>query len=558
LPRVYHNGPEHVLSFTTTLDKGHTGRANINIETVQGGGVDLLKTLGRQAVKTYTTNERYLKEFLMSWITKLHDAQEALVSVPFGWWTEGGKRHGFVYGGVIIKDGGRGASPSGMGDAITRDIYQPTGDIKPWLDACKLVTDQKRPELDAIIAASFAAPLMVSPAEYSALLSVWGTTGVGKSTAIKVGQAVWGHPKRSKEVTRTTANSVIHKMGTLRNLPIYWDEIKNKTAQKNVFETVFAGSEGIGPGRLTSNIEQRARDDWQTLLVTCSNLSFVDFVVAEQKTTAAGLYRVFEYHIGESLPGAPGQVNPADASRITQELENNFGMVGMKYAELLGADPKAADEFIMAIYYGFCKAVNVTKEERFWPATCAVLIAGAMYANSFGAEIDVERLTSFLAEAYEKNRKRLLDEATEGGTVIHTTEALTGFLKAYTENTLYTDTYPNGRGKPTPVKFIFGPDPNRPKPIHVQWCVTDRKLRISRPKFNDYMNDKNLSPMQIMNGLRDYFKATVSAARLGGGTTFAAGQEQVISIPIPEGSPLEAQMLAQNTKHPADGMGEVL
>jgi hypothetical protein len=131
-------------------------------------------------------------------------------------------------------------------------------------------------------------------------------------------------------------------------------------------------------------------------------------------------------------------------------------------------------------------------------------------------------------------------------------------LKAYTENTLYTDTYPNGRGKPTPVKFIFGPDPNRPKPIHVQWCVTDRKLRISRPKFNDYMNDKNLSPMQIMNGLRDYFKATVSAARLGGGTTFAAGQEQVISIPIPEGSPLEAQMLAQNTKHPANGMGEVL
>lgn len=548
MPLAHKDGTTHTLSFTTSLDKGYTGRVSVDLETLMGGGVDLLKTIGRLGVMTYPPNERYIKEFFMSWLSKLNEANAATKSVPFGWWVENGQRHGFVYGGLIVKDGGRPPAPAGMGDANTRDIYQPTGEIQPWIDACKLVTDQQRPELDAIIAASFAAPLMVSPAEYSALLSAWGATGVGKSTAIKVGQAVWAHPKKAKEVTRSTANSVIHKMGQLRNLPVYWDEIKNKKAQGQVFETFFAGSDGIGPGRLTSNIEQRARDDWQTMLIIAANLSFVDHVVSEQKTTAAGIYRVFEYHIPSVLPDAPGQMNSADASRITQELENNFGQVGMQYAKLLGSDPKAADAYTMAIYHGFYKRVKANKEERFWSSICGCLIAGACYANMFGAQINVERLTEFLIEAYEKNRQRLTEEATEGGTVINTTEALTGFLKAHVENTLYTDTFPVGKGKPKPVACIFGPDPNRPKPIYVQWATEARKLRIARPRFAKYMHENNISHQQILNGLKDYFGAISSYAVLGAGTVHTSGQEHIITIPIPEGSPFEAQMLAHEPK----------
>jgi Domain of unknown function (DUF927) len=545
-------GP-HALNFTTTVDrnkitgKWHTAGASITHEVIQGGGIDLLKTLGRQGVKVVPENKRFLEGFLMAWYTKMHDAEDAAMSVPFGWWSPGGKRHGFVFGGLVMKDDNT-QSPSGMGDTHLREAYQPTGEAQPWIDACKMVTDQKRPELDAIIAGAFAAPLMVVPAEYSALLSAWGATGVGKSTAMKVGLSVWGHPKLTKEVTSSTSKSVIHKMGQIRNLPVYWDEIKNKKAQIQVFDTFFSGSEGTGPSRLTSNIEQRARSDWQTMMVICSNISFVDHIVGEQRTTTAGIYRVFEYYVGTSLPGAPGQIDAMDASRLTQALEDNYGVIGMQYAEVLASDPKTADEYTLSICRLFSARVKATKEERFWVALCGTLIAGAGYANRFGAEIDIDALTLFLAATYEKNRQRMTEEGVEGGTKINTEEALTGFLKDHVENTLYTDTFPVGKGRPKPVTEIFGPDPHRPRPIHVQWVMDDRKLRISRPAFFAYLQEKNTSAIQIMNGLKDFFGATVAYAVLGAGTVHRGGQEHVISIPIRAKSPLEAQLMVHQKK----------
>lgn len=540
------------LNFTTTVDKGHSRQVSITLEIIQGGGTELSKALGRAGIKTYPPGERYLREFFMAWITKLHDAQEATVSVPFGWWThqanekEKAKRHGFVYGGLIMKDDGTD-SPAGMGDIKLRAEYQPVGDSEPWVAACQMVTARKRPELDAIIAASFAAPLMVTPAEYAGCLSVWGSeTGVGKTTAMKVGLAVWAHPKKAKETTSSTAKSVIHKMGQIRNLPVYWDEIRNKKAQAHVYDTFFGGSEGVGGGRLTSNIEQRGKDDWQTMLITCSNISLVDYVVRDQRTTPAGMARVFEYNIGRRTTD-DGQLNTMDASRITQELENNYGMIGLKYARLLANSPDAADELTKAICESFGKTINATEDERYWVSICGTLLAGAGYANLFGAKIDVEALNKFLHQAYQKNRERVVDEGTEGGTQMHTEEVLTGFLQTHIENALFTDLFPAGQGRGKSVTVIFGPDPNRPRPIYVQWAQGESKLRISRHKFVEYLTDQNISQFQVIKGLRDYFKAKTVRTILGGGTSLRSGlQEHVLEIPVPKGSNLEAAMLAHS------------
>ena len=551
------SGP-HELHFTASVDKGHVSQIDIELEVIQAGGPDLLRTLGRAGVKCYPPGVRYLTEFLMAWLTKLHDAQESVISVPFGWWMDkpdplkDAARHGFVYGGLIMKDDGSDG-PSGMGDKNLRAIYQPVGNIDPWGKACRMVNAQKRPELDAIIAAAFASPLMVTTGEYSALLSVWGPTGVCKSTALKVGLAVWGHPKKGKETTNSTSKSVIHKMGQIRNLPVFWDEIRNKEVQKHVYNTFFNGSEGVGGGRLTSNIEQRDKDDWQNLLVTCSNISMVDYVVSDQRTTTAGMYRVFEYNILK-LDNAPGQINTIDASRMTQELEHNYGQVGLKYARLLANSPDASDELTKGICNRFAASVQATKEERYWVAVCGTLLAGAGYANLFGAQINTDALTEFLKVAYQANRARMVDEATEGGSRINTDEALTGFLQANIENALFTGTFPMGRGKPKQVSFIFGPDQNRPRPIHVQWAVDDRLLRFSRRVFAAYLRDTNTSPVQITNSLKELYKAETIIAILGAGTSYRTGlQEHVIQIPVPVGSILESAMLA-HTPHEVEDL----
>lgn len=538
------DGPK-ALNFITSTDKGHSKAVSIPLEQIVGG-TEMWKTLQKQGVIPYPKQRGYCEEFLMAWLAKLQEAKAAANTMPFGWWhADDGKRHGFVYGGTLIKDDGTD-QPSGFGDTKVREIYKPLGSFDPWLAACKMVTDQKRPELDAIIAAAFAGPLMVTTGEYSGLLSAWGASGAGKSTAVKVAQAVWAHPKKAKEVTMSTARSVVHKMGEIRNIPVFWDEIKDKNAQKNVFDVFFTGTEGVGPSRLTSNIELRDRGDWQTMLVICANLSFVDYIVQNQPTTDAGVYRVFEYETKEADPNGPGRLSAMDASRITQELEHNYGVMGMKYATVLGRTPNDIDEYTRAITAEFGKMVGEQQPERFWTATCGTLIAGAELANSLGATLDVEALRAFLLKQYQLNRERRVSEATTGGSIMNTEEALTNYLRAHTTDAIYTDTFPQGKGKPAAVSLVYAPPLDRNRGIKVQWAIKDRLLRISRGSFTDYLNAKSVPPAAIYRGLKEHFGMTVKYSTLAAATPYRAGQEHILTIPVPEGSELEQQMLAHS------------
>ncbi|HEV8695610.1 MAG TPA: DUF927 domain-containing protein, partial [Lysobacter sp.] len=407
--KVPNDSMNFLSSFDASADVRGVSVLMLEMATIH----QLVTSLFKQGVKPVPEQERFLRPFMVSWLSKLHEAQAALKTTPFGWLVENSTKRGFVYGGIVMQDDGS-ERPSGTVDAQIRGLYTPTGDLQPWFDACKLVTDQKRPELDVIVASSFAAPLMQISGEYIGLLSAWGAGGAGKSTAVKVAQAVWAHPKKTKEVTLSTVRSVVDKMGKIRHLPVYWDEIRDVKNQAKVFDVIF-GTEGVGPSRLTSNIEQRERADWQTLLTICSNISFNDYVIREQPTHTAGLMRVFEYYIPEvDYKTAPGQIAPFDASNITQKLEDNYGMMGLKYGKFLSQNTQVVHDFVRQVSDAFNAAVGAEREERFWQAICATVIAGAQMGNQLGCEFDIPAMTIFLQDAYKQNRVRVADANTNG------------------------------------------------------------------------------------------------------------------------------------------------
>lgn len=551
-------GKDNLLHFVTTVDKGCTQEVALTLGLIQGGGTNLLVALGEKGVKVFTAGEKYVKEFLMAFLTKLHDAQASLVSLPFGWWCSAdpalpktaGDRHGFVYGGNLYKDVGT-VHRSGLGDARLRDNFQPCGSIEPWLTACKMITDQKRPELDCILAASFAAPLMVVTGKNSVLVSAHGTSGTGKSTALEVGLAVWGHVRLTKEVQQSTSRSVLQKMGETRNLPLYWDEISETAVQEHVFNTYFASTHGVGASRLNSKIEYQARPEWQTMMICCANISFTDYVVAKLKTSRGGLYRVLEFPVPDKdfvfgVGRAPGQMDQLTAARMITELEKNYGVMGERYARMLGRNPGAVDAFVLKTCNEFEKSVKATNAERYWVAACGTIIAGAALANSMGATLDLPALRKFLTGVYQQNRADMLEAGVEGGTTDHTMEALAGFFKKYLNETLWTDSFPSGKGRPEPITFISGPPTNYPHPIQIHWAVKARVLRICRREFLKYLADNKIPPRQVIEGLKDHFGATTAKAKIAAGTSYQCIQEALLCIPVDPGSPLEDQMLAHS------------
>jgi hypothetical protein len=539
-------GPE-ALNFTVSTDKGNLKAVSVPMKDMATAS-DLMRYMLGHSITPCVKYATTVQEFAVSWLSKLRDAQKATSSLPFGWLTENGKRCGFVYGGVIMRDDGTD-SPSGFGDPEIRKQYSPTGQLTPWLDALKVILDQKRPELECIVATAFAAPLMVCPGEYNMLLSVYGDTGAGKSSAMNVATAVWGHPKLAKEVTMTTSRSAVGKMGEIRNLPLYWDEIKNKKTQIKVFDTIF-GTEGVGPGRMTSDTSQRAKTEWQTMMCICANISFIDCVAKELRQSTAGMQRVMEYKIKKVAPTALGQMQSYDATRIMQHLEHNYGMMGMKYAKMLASDPAGIDKYTMSVVDSFARELGTVQEERFWAAGAGVILAGAGLANEllkasgYAGQFDLVGLRKLLKETVLHMRTRITDENVEGGTVDNTESTLTAFLKAYVGETVYTDTYPMGQGKPKAVSVLYGPQINHPKPIQIQWAVQERKLRLSRDEFTAWMTQGNISAADVMDGLQSHFKAITIKSRLCGNTLYQCFRERIIEIPVPVGSTLEELMYA--------------
>jgi hypothetical protein len=311
-----------------------------------------------------------------------------------------------------------------------------------------------------------------------------------------------------------------------------------------LYEVFFDATLGVGPGRLTSEAKQREKGDWQTMMVTTSNYNFVDFLINKQKSSGAGIYRVFEYEVSKPPAGSPGLMNEMDASRTMQELENNYGIMGMKYAKMLGSDPEAIDKFTKDVCDTFRNEVKAEPAERYWTATCGTLIAGAKLANLIGATFDVTALHKWLVAQYYRNRERHMVEATEGGTEVHAEEHLSNFLRDHQLNALYTDSFPQGKGKPSEPKVFFGPKLDRGESIFVQWALNDKLLRFSRSEFRKYLAAQKVPPTSVMRGLAKHFKMTQTSAMLGAGTPWVVLQAHLIQIPVEEGTPLYELMMA--------------
>lgn len=549
-PRLFRNvislpwaqkGPNRLL-FTVNTSVGE--QEPVAIETADlASTASICASLANQCVLVGKDMDKHVRDFMSSLLERLWASQTAISAVPFGWFEDKGVRSGFAYGGLLYKSDGTDQQ-SGIIDEHLRMAYTPKGTIDPWLDALKMITDQKRPELDTLIAASFGSPLMTFTGQSGCFLSAYSAgSGVGKSTALTVALSIWGHPKRSKEVSRSTSNSLLHKAGLLRYVPVFWDELRDVTALDNMNEVLSMLSEGVGKGRLTTNIETRERGIWNLLFICCLNRSFVDHVVQKNKMTPAGMYRVLEYRIFKPGDNDPGRLNGLDVDRALGELEHNYGNVGALYAKFLANNVRLVDKLVQTTTDDFRKRVGCLDPERFWAATAGATISGAILANQVGAKLDVDAIREHLVESFNENRGRVVEEETTGGTATNTVSRMAQFLKDHQNEQIWVDSTPSGQGAPKKTTVYHEPSEQARVQVNIRWSRNDRKLVISKQRMIDWMQEKDIAGAHILSGLKDHFSATLKDLTVGAGTRWRASKESCLVIPIPEGSPFEQNLM---------------
>ena len=540
---IYHPWAEMKnLHFTVHTDKVGFRQVTIPFEEITSNKIEAC--LAKELVKTETANLQWMRGFLMDFMTLLHKRAEAEKSAPFGWLREGDKVLGFSYAGVLFKTDGT-IGPTGRIDARLAGMYTPSGKEQVWHDAYKLVYDQNRPGLEAIVAMHFGAPLMQFSGEYGGVMSVFGEGGAGKTTAMEIGLAIWGSPVQCKERESATPKSVIERLGAIQNLPFSWDEVKDDVQEK-AYKCVYQVSTGGTGSRLNADISFQERKLWYTICGIFSNPSFSNYVLKKNGATTAGVNRIFEWK--EELPPAtgPGLISTGDAGRMLRDLDNNFGQVGKKWAQWLATNHEAAKQNVVEWSHWFEAAVKDptinTNPERFWLAMCSAVMSGAFLANAvLDIPFHLEELRDFLLAKYLEQRQRVFEENVQGGSADWTESLLTRFLQAHTRNTIRTQTAPSGPGVPGKIDtlqatYVQG------NPVYVQWVLDGNRLRFSRAAVDAWAKSVEADGVLLRQGLKKHFGAICTRFTLAAGTQYAGGPDYNWTIQLQDGSPLHNVM----------------
>ena len=522
-------GTPATLIFETELDTGNWSSVHIN-EDHLATEQSLMRALRNQGVKPNPDQKRRIEQFMTSFMAKLDREKARLSAVPNGWVHKGAEKVGFSYGGVLMKNDGTTTS-AGLADAKFGGAYSPMGSIDPWFEALKVITDQKHPALEAIVALSFAAPLMHSTGLKNAVLHAWSNeSGAHKSTSIAVGLAVWANPQLAKENKMTSPKAMLKKLGELKNLPVYWDEINRMEMLKAVQAFLDVATEGRGGLYLTQNREFRQAEEWQSLVGIGANVSLYEYVKRNTKNTDAQLQRVFEIKVEKRLDTA----NPLSVSRLIDSLDFNYGQMGMKYASMLAIQPPAIDTYVKAVCEGFNKRVDMKAEERFRGALAGTMYAGAALANQLGATFNLPLLYAYLIDEFLKQRKVIVDMTPIAGTYLNTSDALSRFFDSVTRNVLWVDRIPFGRGKPGLVNVLKRPEHDAPVFVRCAAGATPR-IQISRDQFEKFLTEEGTSVATVVSGLKQHFGAGIARQSLTSGTNIIGGRAESIDMPAKGG-----------------------
>lgn len=528
------------LNFTTTLQHGEQTVVSIPVRDIWTN--EMRKAMQEQGFLLDGGNKAFndMSGFLMAWVQKLQRERDAVVtSVPFGWSVKDGKLQGFVFSGKMH-------TPNGIETALNTDPelarqFTPTGNKSEWVDCARIITDQKRPALDAILASAFGAPLVRFTGHSGLLLSAYSVeSGIGKSTALKIAQAVWGDPVKAVQSLSDTQNSVLNKMGELKSLPMYWDELQSEDDSKRFVDTVFRLSLGKEKSRMNSRVMQRTPGTWQTMMVAASNDSLSDAVASRNKSTMAGVYRIFEYVVAPATPGSPGQIDPTVAQRAVSKLHDNYGRVGDEYAEFLGKNVHIIEGHMAKVLKDLSTETSMSPDERFWVSIVACLIMGATYANHLGyTSIDVKGLKTFLTSTLARMRKRRSSNTSDIKSTINVSAILGRFIaEKRLRNTIYTNIIYRQKGKPiTGTVTHSGVDLTKLDTVMIHIGRDDKVLRIGRQYLINWLMDNNQPRTVFMEALEASMGATHTSGRLGAGTPVAGATEHIIEFDL-KSSPL--------------------
>lgn len=485
----------------------------------------LRKYFSHQFITLSRMSAQPFGDFILAWLEHLRDQRRERedYTLPFGWArTQKGTHAGFAVGGTLYRpDGTEEVVPGGDKELIAS--FTPHGSVTPWEKAAAFVM-AGRPDLQVLVAAAFAAPLVKLTGHKGVALSAWSRdSGVGKSSALKVAQSVWSSPNMMSNMD-DTPNTIRAKIAQTRVLPHIWDEVRpSKDRLPGLVAMFFELTQGRDKARMNADTTLRPVGQWETMLVLCGNSPLMDHIVQFTGATDAGAQRLFEMHLTH-----PPSDNSATSQRIISRVEEHFGHAGRTYAKWLAMNFDETDALLGKFTEVVNQGMGAQTAERLHVVAMSTILTGATIANRLNiAVFDVKAIYRLLKETFDKLRLSRNDTLTVNAGTIDLEQVLSLFDADHASGRLTTETV--ARKGPGGVKVVFPPALAR---VDIQIAIHDQIMRVSQQALMTWCYKRGYSGTEVINGMIVRWNAVRVRKSLGAGTPFAGGQMPCVDIPL--------------------------
>lgn len=219
--------------------------------------------------------------------------------------------------------------------------YQQQGDTDAWKrDVGALCVNNTRLILSACCA--FAAPLFEPLGQPTEIFHLYGSSSIGKSTALRVGASVYGPPAARINTWRTTSNALESIAALHNNQLLCLDEIGE--SDKAIGEAIYMLSDGQGKGRMQRDATLRAKLRWNLLVLSTGEKTLEQHLQdLGQRITAGQDIRMLSIP-AEVAPGTAFEElhhntsGAAFVEALRQGSETSYGAPGRAFLETLVDD----------------------------------------------------------------------------------------------------------------------------------------------------------------------------------------------------------------------------
>lgn len=456
----------------------------------------------------------------------------------FGWKNGDGA---FLYGKMLYTSVGP-VEAIGAKEVQTRSQWigpKLRGSVEAWTEAADSLFASDMEAYSAMVLASFAAPLMrfQSQDEGGAILHLFTPgSGQGKTTALTGAWTVWGTKEGLSLTNEDTRVSKPIAIGTLANLPVIYDELRDKDPEY-IRRMVVMFTEGRDRMRgMTDGTIRHTKANWQTMMLSAANNSLLDQLTGDGVDAPA--FRVLE--LSSTLPRA---IDKTKGDRLKKVLNDNAGHAGDAYLRYLLHPPvldfarKSLEQWTQEIW----DVTRLDSAHRFRVRAVGAIAVASALVNKLGIlHFNTDRILSWLVkELGHSNNKGTVTQLT---TLENAISEFGEFINAhYGEMLVVSD-----RWRPREPRMVpFLKPHNR---LSMRFEIKPQRLLISEAAFRNWAVDRGVSPRVVLDTLEQH-QVIVARKR---GVTLSAGTDipgaQVMCIEANAAHPVMSGLVASITE----------